>query len=140
MKTLLTWMCLCLALAVYSREAGAQVVIIANKSLPAHAIDLSTLKALYFLDAKELDGTTTMLFCLKEDNDVTERFFAALGKSFNDTKKVWIRVKLTGNGDPPTALGSEEEVLEKVASTPGAIGFISAGKATAKVKVLLTLQ
>ena len=120
--------------------ALAQIAVIANKSVAAHTIDMNTLKSLYSLDAREVDGSTVKLFCYKEEDGTTTQFFQALGKSFNDSKKIWIRMKLTGNGEPPTAVGSEEELIEKVASTPGAIGFVQAEKATGKVKILLTIK
>lgn len=55
-------------------------------------------------------------------------------------KKLWMKQQLTGEGIAPEALGSEDEVLNKVASTPGAIGFIDAKKVNDKVKVLLTIN
>jgi ABC-type phosphate transport system substrate-binding protein len=55
-------------------------------------------------------------------------------------KKLWMKVQLTGEGQPPTGVGSEDEVLSKVASTPGAIGFVSSDKVNGSVKVLLTIK
>jgi len=50
-----------------------------------------------------------------------------------------MRVQLSGNGKAPEALGSDDEVLEKVGATPGAIGFVSAGKVKGNVKVVVTI-
>ena len=136
MMILFTLVCL----AGGGMRLSAQVAVIANKSLSFHTIDLQTLRSLYFLDAKEADGTTVKLFCFKDENGATVQFFTAMGKSFNDTKKIWIRMKLTGNGEPPSAVASDEEMIAKVEATPGAIGFVAADKVSGKVKVLLTVK
>ncbi len=47
---------------------------------------------------------------------------------------------LSGDGQAPDALGSEDEVVNKVASTPGAIGYVSADKAGDNVKILLVIK
>ena len=46
---------------------------------------------------------------------------------------------LSGEGDPPEAMKSEAEVVARVASTPGALGFISKANATEQVKTLLVI-
>jgi ABC-type phosphate transport system substrate-binding protein len=47
---------------------------------------------------------------------------------------------LSGEGDPPPALNSEEEMLKKVEKTKGAIGFVSYELVNSKVKVLAILE
>ena len=46
---------------------------------------------------------------------------------------------LSGEGDPPEALESESQIVEKVASTPGTLGFVSKAAATEQVKTLLVI-
>ena len=46
---------------------------------------------------------------------------------------------LLGEGDTPESLKSEEEMLTKVASTSGAIGFVSQSTVTEDVKVLAVI-
>src|SRR5574343_621246 len=41
-----------------------------------------------------------------------------------------------GGAKPPKELGSDDEVLKFVAATPGAIGYVEAGKANSSVKVV----
>jgi hypothetical protein len=47
---------------------------------------------------------------------------------------------LSGEGDPPEPIDSEEEMLKKVAATPGAIGFVSQSKVSEDVKVLIVIE
>ena len=43
----------------------------------------------------------------------------------------------TGKGQMPKMFAEEKKLIEAVASTEGAIGYISAGKETDQVKIIL---
>jgi ABC-type phosphate transport system substrate-binding protein len=55
-------------------------------------------------------------------------------------KSIWLRNKLSGEGDPPLTLEDEAAVLEKVQQTPGAIGFISSDQVDTTVKILAIIR
>ncbi len=55
-------------------------------------------------------------------------------------KSIWLKKMLSGEGDPPLFMNSMEDILKKVASTPGAIGYINQADVTMDVKVLMSLQ
>lgn len=120
---------------------SAQVAVIANKSVADSKITVSKAAEIYLLKSKTWsDGKGVVPFTLKTDNDASSKFFGAVGKSSMELKKVWMKLQLTGEGQAPEGLGSEDEILSKVASTPGAIGFVSASKVNDNVKVLLTIN
>jgi len=119
----------------------AQVAVIANKSVSESSVSMSKLTDIYFLRAKAWgNGSSIVPVTLKSDNETVQKLFSAMGKSSMEMKKLWMKLQLTGEGQPPVGVGSEEEVLSKVASTPGAIGFISADKVNGSIKVLLTIK
>lgn len=121
--------------------AQAQVAVIVNKSVPAASLNGAKLSDLYSLSTKTWDnGTKVVVFDQKTDNDVKSKFYSFVGKSAADMKKVWMRVQLSGEGKAPEALSSDDEVIKKVASTPGAIGYVSADKVTGDVKVVATIK
>lgn len=118
-----------------------QVAVIANKSVGESSISTAKAGEIYSYKAKAWgNGSGIVRFTLKSDGGASSKFFDAIGKSSADLKKVWMKLQLTGEAQAPEALGSEDEVLSKVASTPGAIGFVSASKVNDKVKVLLTIN
>lgn len=131
-----------LALIIFfTSSAYSQVAVIANKSVADASISASKLESIYLLKEKTWsNGQGVVLFTLKNENSTVEKFFSSFGKSFSDMKKLWMKVQLTGEGVAPESLGSEEEVLSKVSSTSGAIGFVSADKVNGNVKVLLTIN
>jgi hypothetical protein len=120
-------------------EINAQVAVIANKNLVVDAIDINSLKNIYEINSNEISGNKVILFNLSLDDLVTEKFYSGLGTTFGKIKKVWLRAKLTGNGNLPKNVSSEE-MLKEIASTEGAIGFISADKVNSEVKVLLKIN
>ncbi|HUI29935.1 MAG TPA: hypothetical protein VLX91_06930 [Candidatus Acidoferrales bacterium] len=121
--------------------AQAQVAVIANKSVPEESIQISKLNDIYSLRQKTWsNGSIIIPVTLKSDNEVSRKFFDAFGMSSMEMKKLWMRAQLTGEGQPPEGMNSTDEILDKVASTPGAIGYVEADKVNAKVKVLLTIE
>jgi len=119
----------------------AQVAVIANKSVSEGSISSGKLGDIYSLRLKTWgNGKAIVAVTLKSDDETTQKFFGAFGKSLMEMKKLWMKLQLTGEGQPPAGVGSEDEVVSKVASTPGAIGFVNADKVNGSVKVLFTIK
>jgi len=128
-------------LLLTSINAYAQVAVIANKSVSESSISASKAAEIYLLKAKTWsNGKAIVTTTLKSDNSTSKKFFGSMGKSLMEMNKAWMKIQLTGEGQAPVGCGSEEEILEKVASTPGAIGYISTDKVNDKVKVLLKIN
>jgi hypothetical protein len=85
------------------------------------------------------DGQVVAVFDLKSRGEVRKKFYKFLGKSSSRMKSIWLKKMLSGEGEPPAAMESEEKLLEMVASTEGGIGFVSEEKVGDKVKVLLVI-
>lgn len=119
---------------------SAQVSVIANKSFKSDRINLSTLKDIYNLDTQSLNGEKVKLFDFSPDNSIKSNFYSAINANPAEIKKVWLKAKLTGGGNPPVNVSSEDEMINKVSSTDGAIGFVSSSKVNDKVKVLLEIK
>lgn len=83
-------------------------------------------------------GETASPISLAENTDVTQKFVSdILKKSPAQLKSYWAKLIFTGQGEPPVMLSSEDELIKKVASTPGMIGFVSSD-APPGVKVVAT--
>ena len=125
----------------FAGSVYTQVAVIANKSVPENSITSSKLEDIYTLRAKTWsDGKAIVPFTIKSETEIVDKFFSAIGKSNSEIKKIWMKIQLTGEGQAPEGLGSEDDVLNKVASTPGAIGFVDAKKVNGNVKVLLEIK
>lgn len=128
-------------LLVFANSATAQVAVIANASVPVDEIGKTELGDLYTGDIRNWsDGNPVIVLDLQPKGDVKNTFYKYFGKSTSRMKSIWLKNMLQGEGDPPESIATEDEMLEKVASTPGAIGFISEPKAGESVKILLVIE
>lgn len=124
---------------VGARAAAAQeqVLVIANASVPADSISKTQLLDFYTGEVKLWDnGERVVVFDLKTQDETREVFYDFLGKTSSRIMSIWLRRKLSGEGDPPERLPSEAEVLARVQATPGAIGFVALAYVPGDVKVL----
>ena len=119
----------------------SQVAVIAHKSVPVDTIKKSELLDFYTADIKKwINGEKVIVNDLKPKGEVKKIFYKFLGKTPSRMKSIWLRNMLSGEGDPPEALKSEEEMLQKIAATPEAIGFLSHTKVDNNVKTLIVIK
>ncbi len=128
-------------LAAGIAPSTGQVAVIAHKQVPADSIEKSKLVDIYTGDIKRWnDDLAVVVFDLRPKNDIKKRFYDFLGKSTSRMKSIWLKKMLSGEGDPPESLKSEEQILKKVASTPGAIGFVREEMVSNRVKKILVIN
>ncbi len=124
--------------AATTLQSHAQTAVIVNKSVSEASLDAGTVKNIYSLSqTKWSDGSKITVVALEDGSE--EAFYSALGSSKSKMKKTWLKAKLTGEGTPPDSEGSAAGVVAKVASTPGAIGFVPQSAVNDSVKVVATL-
>ena len=135
------WLFFLLLLLAGASAARAQVAVVVHKSVPVDAIDARRLLDIYSLEEiKWKDGTRIVLFDLKGKHELKDQFYGFLGRRPTDMKRVWMRLILSGEGRSPTLLKSAEEVLDRIAETPGAIGYAPLAAVTDAVKVIATVE
>ena len=119
----------------------SQVAVIAHKSVPIDTIRKSELLDFYTGDIKRwCDDQPVIVFDLKPRGETRKTFYKFLGKSSSRMKSIWLKKMLSGEGDPPDFMKSEEELLKKVATTTGAIGYASRSQVSGNVKTLLIIE
>jgi ABC-type phosphate transport system substrate-binding protein len=124
-----------------TNSAFGQVVVIANKSVPVDTLEKSDLLDIYTGDVKKWsDKQPVVVLDLKPKVEVKKSFYKFLRKSPSRMKSIWLRKMLSGEGDPPAFMNSEEDLLKKVASTPGAIGYVAQAKVSREVKILVSIN
>lgn len=122
-------------------SAFGQVVVIANKSVPVDRLEKSDLLDFYTGDIRKWsDKQPVVVLDLKPQSETKKIFYHFLGKRSSRMKSIWLKKMLSGEGDPPVSMKSEEDLLKKVASTPGAIGYVHQAKVSAEVKILVAIN
>jgi ABC-type phosphate transport system substrate-binding protein len=86
------------------------------------------------------DGSQVVPLDLQEPKNVRKTFYKSLGKSSSRMRSIWMKRKLSGEGDAPAEVETEEEVVARVSTTPGSISFVRAAHAPSTVKVLRIVQ
>ncbi len=130
-----------LLLLGWAETSFSQVAVIAHKSVPMDTIKKSELLDFYTGDIKKWNAAQAVVrLDLKARSDTKKAFYKFLGKSPSRMKSIWLKKMLSGEGDPPLSMHSEDALLQKVASTPGAIGFVSQRRATGDVKTLFLIE
>lgn len=132
--------CVVLA-ATLAGVAGAQVAVVANPSVAARPLDAPTLLDIYTGAIKTwTDGMPIVLVDLKNRTSAKEAFYDFLGMSPSRMKSIWMKNLLAGEGSPPESIASEDDLIARVASTPGAMGYVDASRARGADGVVILLE
>jgi hypothetical protein len=128
-----------LLLCIFAHKGYSQIVLIANKGVEMNISAITTVSDIYTLETqKSTNGKAIVVFDLKTAPN--DQLYTAIGKSATELKKIWMKMQLSGDGKAPTALENEDEMIAKVSSVPGAIGYVSQAKVTDAVKTLFTIK
>ena len=116
--------------------AHADVVVIVHPSNKA-AIDDDAISKLFLGQLKTFPSGAAAIPVDQKNAATSEEFhLKVLNKSDKEVRKLWARQIFTGGLQPPPNLDDDDAVLQYVANTPEAIGYIQASKVNNKVKVV----
>ena len=120
------------------QAASAGVAVIGNPDLGVTSITAAQAADIFLGKMTKLpDGTQITVIEHKDGDAVKEEFYdKVVGKSPSQLKAYWAKLVFTGEGVPPKEYAGDKTVLEHVAGTPGAIGYVSDGSVNKSVKVL----
>jgi hypothetical protein len=105
---------------------AASVDILVSPDQAKTHLDRSLLRAIFTMRLRQgPDGTPVHVFVLPDRDAATDRFCREqLGTYPYVMRDTWDRMVFTGTGLAPTVVGSEQEMRERIRSTPGAIGYV----------------
>ena len=122
-------------------QVSAEILVIVNKSNNMRSISAQDLKNIYLGKSKKFPNGKRVE-PLNLDYDGTREKFEAkiLGKNKSALGRYWSKRIFTGKGKPPKSIGDDRDMVEKVSRSVNAIGYVKAGQATNKVKVIYRLR
>jgi ABC-type phosphate transport system substrate-binding protein len=128
-----------LFLAIYGmlvHQAHAQVIIV-NPGVKATDVSPTELKDVFTGSASTLKGGSHVGPVIQRAAAVTDLFLAAyIGKTDAAFHASWRSLVFSGEANMPKQVDSDSAMVEYVAHTAGAIGYIGKGSAHEGVKVL----
>ena len=126
-----------LAVSEKQEEADAPVVIVSPQQTP-QSISQNALRAIFGMRLRTWpDQTPVHVFVLPDDNPTHNAFTKQdLNVYPHQLRLAWDRLVFSGTGQAPTEVASEEEMRDKVAKTPGAVGYLRRSMVNDSVRIL----
>lgn len=116
----LRWCLLGLILAA----AQAEDLLIVNPSVPVESMEQVMLRDLFLGRRTTWSNGQRVVVVLQRDGPSNERLASELGKTPQQLVNWWKRLVFTGEGNMPELVSGREELIARVAATPGAVGWI----------------
>ncbi len=115
----------------------AEVMIIANESVPVSSVSKEELEKIYTGKQVVWRNGQSIKPALLEDGQVHKQFVTEfIGKTTNQFVTYWRRMVFTGQGIQPRTFDSVEKLIGYVAETPGAVGYIATSDTSPNTKTL----
>jgi len=113
-----------------------EILIIVNKETSIESLGLNTLVDIYTNNKTKWDNGEKIHVSMLKKGPVHDAFSKdMIGMAPKKLVSVWKKVIFTGLGTPPKVVNTEAEMIRYVASTKGAIGYISASVQPENVNV-----
>lgn len=126
------------ALSLCSLNTLAGIAVIINPSNTSE-VDADTIKKIYLGKSKSFSNGDKVNPVNQDGTSIADEFNdKVVGKSSSQLNAYWSKLVFTGKGTPPEKLGSDQAVLDFVATNSDAIGYIDSTKTNNKVKVIAT--
>jgi TonB family protein len=120
---------------------AGDVKIIANPSVKADSTSASELRGVFLLQHKTLKDGSPVVPVLQKSGPAHDAFFRLyLERNYEEVRTYYQGLVFTGKGSMPKQVGSDAEVVDYVAHTKGAIGYVSPTSNTEGAKCLTVLS
>ena len=119
-------------------EASASdVSIICNKDVPEVSLSKGAVKNIFTGKKRIWSNGDKITFVVLKTGDTHKQFCKTyINKSTAQFMSHWKKMMFSGKGQMPKFFEQEQDMINFVAKTEGAIGYVSAGKASDQVKTL----
>jgi ABC-type phosphate transport system substrate-binding protein len=136
MKKLIYAILLVASASIFTVQAKAQVIVIANPSVKASEVSKNDLKDVFTGASASLGGNNVVPILLKAGTAHEEFLQAYIGKNDTAYRAGWRSLVFSGQATMPKSLDGDAAIVEFVAHNAGAIGYIGKASAHEGVKVL----
>jgi ABC-type phosphate transport system substrate-binding protein len=114
-----------------------QVLVVANPGLAASDLSRAQLRDVFTGASSSIKGSAQVTPVLLREGPAHDEFLSIyVGKSDAAFRAGWRSLLFSGQGVLPRTLNSDADVVEYVAHTPGAIGYIARTSPHPGVKIL----
>ncbi|MFT2089390.1 hypothetical protein [Paraglaciecola sp. 2405UD69-4] len=118
--------------------------VIVNPSVATHNITQAQARRIFSMRQASWPDDAIITVYVMEDTHKTHITFSTqvLGLFPYQLDRIWNKLVYSGLGEEPIKVSTEQEMLEKISSTPGAIGYFMNFEEidTANVKILQVVK
>ena len=124
-------------LATGTAVLAGEILVIANNSVPADNLSSTTVSDIYLGNISRWNNGDSIRVVMLKKGATHETFTREIvGETPERLKKYWKKAIFTGTGTPPKVVKTEADVVNFVAATRGAIGYIDSSISHGGVKVI----
>jgi ABC-type phosphate transport system substrate-binding protein len=132
-----TWKLIAVLFWVVLPAAASGVIVIANSSVKVSSVTSDDLKGIFLTTKTSLANGGHVEPVLLRSGAVYQAFVKQyVGKTAATLENYYRGLVFSGKGTMPQMLASDAEVVEYVAKTKGAIGYVSSAANIERVKIL----
>ncbi len=128
----------CLLFVTNEAQAHGHYRIVTHTGVSEQSLSVNVLRAIFSMRMRNWsDGSLIKVFVFADDDAVHHDFSKEQLNVFPyQLRLAWDRLVFSGTGQAPIRVNSYEEMLTKVANTPGAIGYLESNYINDDIHVL----
>jgi hypothetical protein len=129
-------------LLMAAMSSAKAVEIVCNRDVPVIQMSRMELQAFFTMRLRSWpDGAPTRVFVLPDNAPAHAEFSKRILDMFPyQLRRYWDRLVFSGTGQAPTELNSLSEMYDRVASTPGAIGYLPSEFVDSKIRIMKVIS
>jgi len=124
--------------ADHDNDRNSSIQVIVNRSVEVPSLSQYKLRTVFGMRLPSWpDGSAVHVFVLPDDHPLHRRFAKQrLGVFPHQLRRAWNNLIYSGLGQAPSVVANEQEMRDRVAKTPGAIGYATTGEEHAQTRIL----
>lgn len=129
---------LLLLLCALGAHAAHAVQVVAHPGVPDASIKRPTAWAIFSMRLRTWsDGSAATVFVLRDNVPLHAEFTKKILDTFPyQLRRAWDRLVFSGTGQAPVVVESIDEMYQRIAATPGAVGYLPDNRVDERVRVV----
>ena len=124
-------------LVIPGMATAGDIIIIGNKSVAESKLDKGDLKKIYLGNKTTWSDNKKIVFVTQDDTTISDEFLKEyVNKSASQFSSYWKAKVFSGKGTPPKSFASDSELVQYIAQTDGAVGYVSSNEGLDNVKII----
>lgn len=116
--------------------AFAEVVIIANNNVSLESLNKEDVQKIFLGKMVKWPDNSSIRFATVNSDSHQEFLETYINRSTSQFRNYWRKMVFTGKGQKPKAFETDQELVQFVSETSGAIGYVGANAALNNVKTI----